>query len=209
LVAYYPFNGNANDESGNGNYGVVNGATLTTDRFGNSGKAYSFDGVNDYISCQNAGPTGNPTVSSVFWIKTSQSSYGHIIGYGNDAGSGTNYRIYLGDNECSGSIVFDTYDNALAQRDTHGDNWDCYAVIYDGTTGNNTSISKIYKNGNLLGNICFSVDNSTTNISNQYPIVFGRYHGSIQTGFYTGFLDDIRIYNRVLTQEEITYLANH
>ena len=36
LVAYYPFNGNANDESGNGNNGTVNGATLTADRFGNA-----------------------------------------------------------------------------------------------------------------------------------------------------------------------------
>jgi len=44
LVAYYPFNGNANDESGNGNNGTVYGATLTTDRFGNTNKAYSFDG---------------------------------------------------------------------------------------------------------------------------------------------------------------------
>ena len=45
LVAYYPFNGNANDESVNGNNGTVNGATLTTDRFGNANKPYSFDGV--------------------------------------------------------------------------------------------------------------------------------------------------------------------
>ena len=43
LVAKYYFNGNANDESGNGNNGTVNGATLTT--FGNANKAYSFDGV--------------------------------------------------------------------------------------------------------------------------------------------------------------------
>ena len=43
LVAYYPFNGNANDASGNGNNGTVNGATLTTDRFGDVGKAYSFN----------------------------------------------------------------------------------------------------------------------------------------------------------------------
>ena len=47
LVAYYPFNGNANDESGNGNNGTVNGATLASDRFGNVGSAYSFDGVSD------------------------------------------------------------------------------------------------------------------------------------------------------------------
>ena len=49
LVGYWPFNSNANDESGNGNNGTVNGATLTTDRFGNPNAAYDFDGVNDYI----------------------------------------------------------------------------------------------------------------------------------------------------------------
>ena len=40
LVAYYPFNGNADDESGTGNNGIVNGATLTNDRNGNSNKTY-------------------------------------------------------------------------------------------------------------------------------------------------------------------------
>ena len=50
LVAYYPFNGNANDESGNNNNGtLVNGPTLSTDRFENINKAYSFDGYDDYI----------------------------------------------------------------------------------------------------------------------------------------------------------------
>ena len=49
LVGYWPFNGNANDESVNGNNGTVNGATLTTDRFGNGNSAYSFDGSNTYI----------------------------------------------------------------------------------------------------------------------------------------------------------------
>ena len=49
LMAYYPFSGNTNDESGNGNDGTVNGATLTQDRFGNSDSAYNFDGIDDYI----------------------------------------------------------------------------------------------------------------------------------------------------------------
>ena len=49
LVAAYEFGGNADDVSGNGNDGVVNGATPTTDRFGNANSAYSFDGVGDYI----------------------------------------------------------------------------------------------------------------------------------------------------------------
>ncbi|MFW9930969.1 MAG: hypothetical protein ACFFD1_16390, partial [Candidatus Thorarchaeota archaeon] len=49
LVAYYPFNGNAKDESGNGNDGVIIGASATKDRFGTRNSAYSFDGVDDYI----------------------------------------------------------------------------------------------------------------------------------------------------------------
>jgi len=45
LVAYYPFNGNAKDESGNGNHGKVEGAKLSEDRNGMLGNAYSLDGV--------------------------------------------------------------------------------------------------------------------------------------------------------------------
>lgn len=48
LIAYYPFNSNANDESGNNRHGTVNGSTLTTDRFDIANRAYNFDG-NDWI----------------------------------------------------------------------------------------------------------------------------------------------------------------
>src|SRR5215212_9357905 len=60
LVAWYPFNGNANDESGNGNNGVVNGAALTSDRLGNLNAAYDFNGVNNYISV-----TGNSSLHNI------------------------------------------------------------------------------------------------------------------------------------------------
>ncbi len=63
LIAYYPFNGDANDESGNGNNGTVYGATLTMDRFGNTSSAYSFDGINEYI---NVGQNINPGVEASF-----------------------------------------------------------------------------------------------------------------------------------------------
>ena len=45
LVGWWPFNGNANDESGNGHDGVVNGATLTEDRFGSANAAFDFNGI--------------------------------------------------------------------------------------------------------------------------------------------------------------------
>ena len=50
ILGYWPFCGNANDESGNGNDGTVNGATLTSDRFGNSNSAYESDGIHDPYS---------------------------------------------------------------------------------------------------------------------------------------------------------------
>ncbi|MFN5209123.1 MAG: hypothetical protein ACK5D8_06480, partial [Bacteroidota bacterium] len=53
LVGWWPFNGNANDESGNGNNGTVNGAVLATDRFGNANSAYSFDGIDNTIQYSN------------------------------------------------------------------------------------------------------------------------------------------------------------
>ncbi len=206
LVGWWPFNGNANDESGNGNNGTVNGATLAADRFGNPGKAYSFDGVDDWIRCIQSGPTGNPTISVNFWIKSTQSTYGHIIGYGSNGGGGENFRIYLGDNSCSQSIVFDTYDNAIAKTNSLANIWDFYTVIYNGVNGSNVNSTTIYKNGVPLLSNCFFVNISNTNISNNYPITFGKYHGTIQTGFFNGLLDDIAIYNRALTPAEVQQL---
>ena len=49
LQAYYPFNTNALDMSGNGNDGTINGANLTTDRFGAANSAFLFDGISDNI----------------------------------------------------------------------------------------------------------------------------------------------------------------
>jgi hypothetical protein len=72
LVGYWPFNGNANDESGNGNNGIVNGATLTSDRFGNVNSAYQFDGINNNIlipdnSIYNFESSGQFSIS--YWVR--------------------------------------------------------------------------------------------------------------------------------------------
>ena len=69
LVGYWPFNGNANDESGYGNNGIVTGATLTTDRFGNPNKAYRFDG-NDLISISHSATLNMlDSLSFSVWVK--------------------------------------------------------------------------------------------------------------------------------------------
>jgi len=69
LVAYYPFNGNANDESGNGNDGTVTGAALTADRFGNPNSAYSFDGINDIIEVSHSSSLNiTSAISLCAWV---------------------------------------------------------------------------------------------------------------------------------------------
>jgi hypothetical protein len=83
LVAYYPFNGNANDESGNGNDGTVYGATLTTDRFGSLNSAYSFDGIDDYVNIDSIvddlSNTGTGTIS--LWFKGDPDDTCGVTGY--------------------------------------------------------------------------------------------------------------------------------
>ena len=73
LAAYYPFNGNADDESGNNNNGTVSGAVLVPDRHGNPSSAYFFDGVNDYISVPGSSSLNfQNSISINFWIRISQ-----------------------------------------------------------------------------------------------------------------------------------------
>ena len=90
LVAYYPFNGNAKDESGNGNDGFVKGATLTADRFGNEMSAYSFDG-NDEIDIGNNAPLSNLKALTIsLWYKKtgSRNQFEYLFGKALDVYSG-------------------------------------------------------------------------------------------------------------------------
>ncbi len=205
LVAWYPFNGNANDESGNGNNGTVNGATLTADRFGNVNEAFSFNGINNSIVCSQSGPMGNPSITLSLWLKTTSTTHGHLVSYGNDGLTGKDFRFMINGN-CPNSIAFDTYDNQRGLVANFSSNWEHYVLTYNGAIGSNTTISSIYKNGILLDNVCLQVDLGTTNISNLLPLTFGKYHGTVQTGFYQGLLDDIGMYNRVLSITEIQQL---
>lgn len=73
MTAHWPFSGNANDASGNGLNGTVYGATLVDDRFGNAQRAYSFDGVNDYIEVPDSPGLDFDSATGItlsFWIKT-------------------------------------------------------------------------------------------------------------------------------------------
>jgi len=70
LVGYWPFNGNINDVSGNSNNGTVNGATLISDRFGNSNSAFSLENLSNNLMVNNVQPTlSNTSLSISLWLK--------------------------------------------------------------------------------------------------------------------------------------------
>jgi hypothetical protein len=204
LVAYYPFNGNANDESGNGNNGTVNGATLTTDRFGNVGKAYNFDGVNNYISINNVHiPESRMTYTC--WIKVNEKQTNPII---SKLTGSSNVEILFstqpdGKYDCEWTINNQYYDSGKSSSAGSDDGigivdptygWDFVTFKYDG------SRISFYLNGILV-----NVGDATGSIvQNNLPLIIGSYSGLNK--FFKGSIDDIRIYNRALTDNEIKFL---
>ena len=209
LVGYWPFNGNANDESGNGNNGTVNGAALTTDRFGNANSAYNFNGTSDYIQTSNTSslPTGTSSRSVSYWMKSSSSQiYMTVFGYGDNNQNQKDFHVWH-NWDCNGvniniSDVARTYTTGNLD-----DVWNNYVVVYDSSVDVSITSVKIYKNGVLLSNICSSYGDGNLNTGNLYPLTFGKYHATNQH-YFSGLLDDIALWNRVLTQQEITNLYN-
>ena len=100
LVAYYPFNGNAKDESGNGNDGEANGTTLTKDRHGNAERAYNFDGIDDYITLPSSifEEVDGFTISA--WINLNSPSRCNIIISGASVGNANQLVIGTSTTQC-------------------------------------------------------------------------------------------------------------
>ena len=210
LVAYYPFNGNANDESGNGNHGTVNGATLTTDRFGNTNSSYSFDGVDDYVS---QGDLNNINISSSVtmsvWIYKKNDNDGipseNIMSIVQSSGSSQPHLGILYSDE---KIRAQTKDNT----DTWGLNntFSDTAVPMESWHNLVFSFSKpnyiFYLDGVPDGSGTWD-NNIKDNDSSPYLYIGTR--GDLHSSyFFTGLIDNIRIYNRALSEPEVQTLYN-
>ncbi len=211
LVGYWPFNGNANDESGNGNNGTVNGATLTANRNGVANKAYNLNGTSNYINL-------NITITSPFsvsiWVCVnnfksylSNTTGSIIIGNLNNLYLNTGFSIGLdgrptnyGANGCSfwgqASNPNITSNNLFILN-----NWRNIICTYDGTT------LKYYDNGQLIGSFIGTYN------TNQSLLTIGAARLNYLGGngpdlFLDGKVDDIGVWNRSLNQQEITALYN-
>ncbi|MGL2963689.1 LamG-like jellyroll fold domain-containing protein [Flavobacterium sp. RSB2_4_14] len=200
LIGWWPFNNNANDESGNGNNGIVNGPIMSNDRFGNNNTAYQYNNGSNLI-CTSTSFNSPNILSYSVWFKTNSTVAGHLIGFNNGQCShgGVWDRALWIEN---GKVVFYTFPGFELRHQAIInviDNIWHHCVVTMDSTG-----SKIYIDGNLL-----STDNSQ--IVGQSNIGYFRFGGLSPNGLNNSLIgnyDDIGIWNRVLTQEEISALYN-
>jgi len=208
LVAWYPFNGNANDESGNGNNGTVNGAMLTTDRFGTLNKAYSFDGFGDSIvsvlpSMQNysfntwiecsAMPSDYPCIYN---FKTALQN-NRLLLLGSAYSLADRGKIFLGDDN-------DATNNYQSTFTVNDKKWRMLSIIYNyaGGTLNLYVDNNLITTKSIIGSSNFGGKMKIGNGFSQFTSGNPAYDSK---GF-VGNIDDIGIWNRALTQQEITKL---
>ena len=199
LVAHYPFNGDATDAVGS-NDGVVTGASLTTDRFGTADSAYDFNVLDtDKIVIDNLETTftqlGSYTVSC--WVK--QDATGTNMNVWNFAGSGSNRHNLNFD---STSIGFQRYDGGdytgiRVSSATDVGEWMHIVCV------NNAGTLTLYKDGSSVGS---SGNNYAATINDDnfyigYPDV-----ATNGTQSFDGTIDDVRIYDTVLTATDVTAL---
>ena len=193
LVGWWPFNGNANDESGNGNHGLVIGANLTLDRFGSLDGAYDFDGLDDFIMLSDYPTSGNQSFSIFGWIYTpNTSTRKNIISYGSNNSLKGLWLYVANDNLLHFDLSF-TFGPAAAVQ-IENNKWHHVGVV------NNAGLIQLYIDGFASGSTQIMLPNILSG---------GKTIGSSiisDSGFFNGKIDDIGIWSRALTVQEITSL---
>ena len=196
LLGYWPFCGNANDVSGNGNHGLVFGSSLTTDRFGNPNSAYYFNGTGNYIVCPGGNSFTAQKLTISYWININNySSTSEIICLGNasstywgtvSSNSGTGLDYGTGCGAITTTAKPPTFYNP--------NQWYNVVLVSDKFVQN----TAVYINGQFIGNNSISptVGCQTSNIYFGVDIFSNP-------EYFTGKLDDIQIWDRLLSSSEI------
>ena len=193
LVAAYAFNegtGTAvTDRSGTGNGGTISGATRTTS--GKYGSALSFDGVNDWVTVADAASLDVGKVTVEAWVRPTALSSWRTVVFKERPG-GLVYGLYgaQGGARSLGQVDIGGERNALGPAMTVN-TWTHLAVTYDG------SVLRLYVNGAASGTavVAGTIPASTG------PLRIGG--NSVWAEWFVGQIDEVRVYNRALSQAEV------
>ena len=212
LVAYYPFDGNANDASGSGNDGLVSGAVLTTDRFGKNGQAYVFNnGLSSITSTRNVGIAGNNPRTISAWIQAKVYQpwpAGYFVGWNVTAttvGTGSHLMFpETGSNAAQDHrFQMDGYyasllSEPLSESQILG-RWHHVVWTYQSNLGS----AAMYLDGNPMTIVIppGSGTATTTLSTKDNVLVIGS--------TFTGMVDDVRVYNRALSGPEVKSLYDY
>ncbi|NBS80014.1 LamG domain-containing protein [bacterium] len=197
LAAYYPFSGNANDSSGNGNNGIPVSPVLSVDRLGASNAAYTFNGTSDRIDLANSAAlnmnNGVPFSMSA-WIKTDFNDGQRVI-LAKAAGAWGNTPALFVDNE--GKLRFDNFEVSEVHSSTtvRTGNWMHVAVTYDGST------FRLFVNGVADGERAFRGSNE---LGNSWTFsIGGSLNTSFPSGMFKGSIDEVQFWSRTLSPAEV------
>ncbi|MBK6990428.1 MAG: hypothetical protein IPH34_00760 [Chitinophagaceae bacterium] len=219
LRAYYPFSGNANDVSGNNNNPVFNNATLTTDRNGIANSAYLFNGIDNYMQIPNSVSLNQSNAISISaWVK--------VNGFYQGTCHGNNILMKGDDDVVAGKYLLRFDDNAY----TNGQN--CINPVVDSLHQTFYGVNSVNPPGgysphiqkNKWHNIVYTYDGNTVKLyvdcelkistpinnlsfTNSHDLFFGKMVNPNYQYWLNGVLDEVRIYNRPLNQEEVNVLG--
>ncbi|MEM1408114.1 MAG: LamG-like jellyroll fold domain-containing protein, partial [Bacteroidota bacterium] len=210
LTASYPLDGNANDVSGNGQNGTVNGAVLVADRDGNANSAYALDGEDDYLNIADNSSLdfGASDFTVSFWVQKQQATIGHThvsgVNKWNTGGQpGTNeWSISIGDGNTNSDKPLFAVESGNdkfvlnAQTELTVGEWHHLLGVRRGDQ------TELYIDGVIQGTL--AIGNITINDVG-LPVYIGRLHAG---HFSDAIFDDVFIFNRALAQTEIQQLAS-
>ena len=213
LISYWKFDegggATACDSIGT-NDGTIYGANWTT---GVLGTALGFDGVDDYVQCPQTGPLGSSPRTVCAWARTSSTAAEIILSYGGLSESyGSTFRMGLNYWGLEGVFADISGGNMTYCVTVADGEWHHYAAVVPSTPAPTIRDVRVYQDATLLTGACqwFNPGQQIDTLA-VHPINIGRFHHQyLQLGWiqlFNGSIDEVRVYDRALTDEEIRSLA--
>jgi hypothetical protein len=200
LLAYYPFCGNFNNSTSTSNYTLNNsGATLVSDRFGNSSSCYNFNGNSRMQTSSLSQNITSKTISAWVYLNDINQSAGGLVTVQNSNGSVFDAIVYNETNQGWGFGSDNHYRTIWSGVKETSFGWVMITATYEANS------YKLYRNGQLIAS---TTNFGITNFNTTSKINIGLRHDGASNGFLNAKIDDVLIYDRILTQVEISNLYN-